>query len=109
MDIPTDAAIMDEAAAAGLPTRRFVLSVLNRRRWQTFKAHRRGYWSLWIFLVLFLISLFAEFIANEKPLIVKYEGHYYMPMFNFYTERTFGGEFETEANYRDPAVKEWIA
>ena len=61
-----------EATAAGLPERRFVLSVLNERRWQTFKAHKRGYWSLWIFLILFVISLFAEFIANDKPLLVKY-------------------------------------
>ena len=70
MDVPTDAAVIDEVTAAGVPERRFVLSVLNKRRWQTFKAHKRGYWSLWIFLILFVISLFAEFIANDKPLLV---------------------------------------
>ena len=109
MDVPTDAAVIDEATAAGLPERRFVLSALNQRRWQTFKAHKRGYWSLWIFLVLFVISLFAEFIANDKPLLVKFDGQYYFPVFKSYPETAFGGIFETEAVYRDPAVKEMIA
>ena len=84
-------------------------SALNKRRWQTFKAHKRGYWSLWIFLVLFGLSLFAEFIANDQPLIVKYEGNYYFPVLRSYPETAFGGIFETEAVYRDPAVKEMIA
>src|ERR1700687_5743429 len=107
MDVPTDAAIIEVAAAVG--PRWWRLSPLNRRRWQTFKAHRRGYWSLWIFLTLFVISLFAEFIANDRPLLVKYDGHYYFPVFNSYPETAFGGIFETEAVYRDPAVKEMIA
>ena len=77
MDVPTDAAIIETATAAGVPRRRLALSALNARRWQTFKAHKRGYWSLWVFLILFVISLFAEFIANDQPLIVKYEGNYY--------------------------------
>ena len=97
MDVPTDAAVIDEVTAAGLPERRFVLSVLNKRRWQTFKAHKRGYWSLWIFLILFVISLFAEFIANDKPLLVKFDGQYYFPVFKSYPETDFGGIFETEA------------
>ena len=105
MDVPTDAAVIDEVTAAGLPERRFVLSALNKRRWQTFKAHKRGYWSLWIFLILFVISLFAEFIANDKPLLVKFDGQYYFPVFKSYPETDFGGIFETEAVYRDPAVK----
>src|SRR6185312_4259439 len=109
MDVPTDAAVIDEVTAAGLPERRFVLSVLNKRRWQTFKAHKRGYWSLWIFLILFVISLFAEFIANDKPLLVKFDSQYYFPLFKSYPETAFGGIFETEAVYRDPAVKEMIA
>ena len=109
MDVPTDAAVIDEVTAAGLPERRFVLSVLNKRRWQTFKAHKRGYWSLWIFLILFVISLFAEFIANDKPLLVKFDGQYYFPVFKSYPETDFGGIFETEAVYRDPAVKQMIA
>jgi microcin C transport system permease protein len=109
MDAPTDAAVVEEVTAEGPRRPWLTLSPLNRRRWETFKAHRRGYWSLWIFLFLFVISLFAEFIANDKPLLVKYDGHYYMPVLKSYPETAFGGMFETEAVYRDPAVKEMIA
>ena len=56
---------------------RFALSPLNRRRWQNFKANRRGYWSLWIFLILFFVSLFAELIANDRPFLIKFDGHLY--------------------------------
>jgi len=106
MDIPTDETIVDIVTAEG-PRRRWI-SPLNERRWKIFKAHARGYWSLWIFLVLFGLSLFAEFIANDRPLIVNYEGHYYFPVFKSYPETAFGGIFETEAVYRDPAVKQMI-
>jgi microcin C transport system permease protein len=85
------------------------LSPLNRRRWRNFKSNRRAYWSLWIFVVLFGISLFAEFIANDKPILVKYHGQYFMPIFRFYPETAFGGDFKTEAIYRDPEVKCLIA
>jgi microcin C transport system permease protein len=88
--------------------RRFQLTPINRRRWDNFKANKRGYWSFWIFLVLFIVSLFAEFIANDKPFLVKYDGGYYMPIFNTYPETAFGGEFKTEADYRDPYVQELI-
>jgi microcin C transport system permease protein len=88
---------------------RGVLSPLNRRRWRNFKRNRRAFWSLWIFLVLFVASLFAEFIANDKPILVNYRGEYYMPIFNFYPETAFGGDFQTEAVYRDPEVKCLIA
>ena len=81
------------------------LSPLNQRRWDTFKANRRGYWSLWIFLVLFFLSLFAEFIANDKPLIVKYDGKLHFPVMQTYTETDFGGLFATEADYRDPVLE----
>lgn len=84
------------------------LTPINERRWQNFKANKRGYWSLWIFAFLFVTSLFAEFIANDKPLLIKYDGSYYTPIFKTYTETAFGGEFETEADYRDPFVKELI-
>ena len=84
------------------------LSPINQRRWNNFKANRRGYWSFWIFILLFFISLFAPFIANDKPLLLKYDGDLYVPVFVAYTETTFGGEFETEADYRDPFVKELI-
>jgi microcin C transport system permease protein len=109
MDAPTDAAVIEEVAAEGPGWWRISLSPLNQRRWQIFKAHRRGYWSLWIFLILFVISLFAEFIANDRPLLIKYDDHYYFPVFHSYPETAFGGIFETEAVYRDPAVKEMIA
>lgn len=81
------------------------LSPLNQRRWRNFKANRRAYWSLWIFLVLFAISLMAELIANDKPILVSYRGDLYMPVFRFYPETTFGGDFGTEAVYRDPAIQ----
>ena len=85
------------------------LSPIARRRWQNFKANRRGYWSLWIFLVLFVLSLFAEFIANDRPLFVSYDGRWYFPVFVSYSETTFGGEFETAADYRDPYLQKLIA
>lgn len=81
------------------------LSPLNQRRWRNFKANRRALWSLWIFSILFGLSLFAEFIANDKPLLVQYRGDYYTPIFNFYPETEFGGDFRTEAVYRDAEVK----
>lgn len=81
------------------------LSPLNQRRWRNFKANRRALWSLWIFLALFGLSLVAEVIANDKPILVRYRGELYMPVFRFYPETTFGGDFGTEAIYRDPAVQ----
>lgn len=84
------------------------LSPVTQRRIQQFKANRRGWWSLWIFLALFTFCLGAEFIANDKPLMVKFEGHTYFPVFHAYPETTFGGDFETEADYRDPFVKDLI-
>jgi microcin C transport system permease protein len=84
------------------------LNPLNQRRWNNFQGNRRGYWSLWIFLVLFILSLGAEFIANEKPLLVRYDGRLYMPIFAVYPETEFGGDFPTEAYYRDPYVEELI-
>jgi microcin C transport system permease protein len=89
--------------------RSIALSPINRRRWENFKANRRGYWSLWVFLVLFAISLGAEFIANDKPFVVQYEGKYYFPVLKTYPETAFGGEFETAADYRDPYLQKIIA
>lgn len=85
------------------------LSPLNRRRWQNFKSNRRGYWSFWIFAVLFLVSLFAELIANDRPFLVKFDGKLYFPAFINYSETTFGGDFETAADYRDPYLQKLIA
>lgn len=81
------------------------LSPLNQRRWRNFKRNRRAYWSLIIFSILFLITLPAEFVANDKPLLVQYRGEYYTPIFKFYPETAFGGDFRTEAPYGDPEVK----
>ena len=98
------------ATGAAMPVRRrFTLSTMNRRRWENFKSNRRGYWSLWIFSVLFVLSLFAEFIANDKPFLVKYEGHYFFPAVISYPETAFGGDFETAADYRDPYLQKLIA
>lgn len=84
------------------------LSPLTRRRIAQFKANRRGFWSLWLFLTLFTLCVGAEFIANDRPLLVKYDGHLYMPVFREYPETTFGGDFETATDYRDAYVKELI-
>ena len=100
------------AVAAPIPEPKrgfFTLSPLNRRRWANFKKNRRAYWSLWIFSVLFVLSLFAEFLAYDKPILIRYEGQFYTPIWNFYPETAFGGDFQTEAAYRDPEVRCLIA
>ncbi len=84
------------------------LSPLNQRRWRNFKANRRGYISLRVFLVLLFITLFAEFLANDKPLLILHEDSVYMPVFTVYPETKFGGDFATEADYRDPYVRNLI-
>ena len=84
------------------------MTPLNQQRWQKFRCNRRGWWATWIFLVVFTLCLFSEFIANDKPLLVKFDGHYYAPVFHSYAETDFGGEFATEANYRDPYVRDLI-
>ncbi|GGL69550.1 ABC transporter permease [Wenxinia marina] len=90
----------------GAPTgRRPRLSPLNQRRWRNFKRNRRALWSLWIFGILFGLSLFAEFFANDKPVLVSYRGEIRMPIFSFYSEQEFGGDFPTEAAYGDPEVQ----
>ena len=81
------------------------ISPLNQRRFNNFKSNKRGWYSFWIFSFLFLISIFADFIANDKPLLVRYDNAFYLPIINQYPETIFGGDFETEADYRDPFVK----
>ncbi len=81
------------------------LSPLNQRRLRNFKANRRALWSFWIFLVLFGLSLFAEVIANEKPILVRYKGDWFLPVYRFYPETAFGGDFRTEAVYKDEEVQ----
>ena len=84
------------------------LSPLTRRRLGQFKANRRGYYSFWIFLSLLFVCLFAEFISNDRPIILSYDGGIYMPVFKDYPETAFGGDFETATDYRDPYVQELI-
>lgn len=84
------------------------MTPLTRRRLDLFRANRRGWWSLWVFLFLFFISLFAEVIANDKPILLRLEGKNYFPIFQRYAETEFGGEFQTEADYRDPWMAERI-
>jgi microcin C transport system permease protein len=82
---------------------------LNARRWRNFKANRRGYWSLWIFMILFVISLFAEFIANDQPLFIHYDGKSYFPVFVTYPDTEFGDDLGTAADYRDPHLQKFLA
>jgi len=90
------------------------ISPLNQRRFHNFKSNKRGYYSFWIFSFLFIVSIFADFISNDKPLLIKFDQEYYFPIINEYPETIFGGDFETEADYRDPYViklienKGWI-
>ena len=84
------------------------MSPITRRRIIQFRANRRGFWSLWIFLGIFLISLFAEGVANDKPLLVIFEDRLYFPVIETVLESEYGGEFATEAEYRDDYVRELI-
>ncbi|MBE9397188.1 ABC transporter permease [Pontibacterium sp. N1Y112] len=85
-----------------------IMSPMNKRRLENFRANKRGFWSLWIFLALFLASLFAEFIANDSPLLVEYKDEIYYPLLTDYPETVFGGEFESPTDYKDPYVQELI-
>ncbi len=80
----------------------------GQRSWLRFKGSRRGYVSLWVFSILFILSLFAEVLFNDKPLLVNYQDDYYFPVLVSYPETTFGGDFETEADYTDEYVREKI-
>ena len=84
------------------------LSKINQRRWQNFKANRRAYWSLVLFLGIFLLSFGAEIIANDKPLVVKYKGEILFPFIQTYTDEYFDGDFATEADYKDPFIVQKI-
>jgi microcin C transport system permease protein len=80
----------------------------GQRAWRRFRRNRRGYVSLWIFAVLFVLSLFAEVLSNDRPLVVYYHGGYYFPILKTYPETLFGGDFDTEADYNDPYVQELL-
>ena len=96
-----------DLAPAGPRRGRFRLSPINQRRFANFKSHRRGYWSLWIFLFFFVLSLFAEFIANDRPMIVVYKGEVLFPIFHDYPEEKFGG-FLAQTDYRDDVIAKEI-
>src|SRR5262245_1007630 len=80
----------------------------GRRAWRRFRRNRLGFWSLVLFSTLVILSLFAELISTDKPLIVRYEGQTYFPVLRDYSEKTFGGDFETPADYLDPFIRERI-
>jgi microcin C transport system permease protein len=109
-DKPIETEAVSPLGEAVPPSRRpLQLSPINRRRWENFKSNRRGYWSLIIFSALFVLSLFAELIASDRPLLIRYDGKFYFPAFINYSETTFGGDFETTADYRDPFLQKLIA
>ncbi|MBU3731060.1 MAG: ABC transporter permease [Beijerinckiaceae bacterium] len=102
-------AVVSPRLAPPLPRKGlFRLSPINERRFANFRANRRGYWSFWIFMVLFLLCLCAEFIANDKPILVSYKGEILMPVFHDYPEEKFGG-FLAKTDYRDPVIAKEIA
>ncbi len=100
-------AAVDETKPLAVPKKRARLSGLNLRRWELFKANKRGFWSLWIFLTLFFVSLFAEFLANDRPIIASYKGEILLPVFNEYPEEKFGG-FLATTDFRDPFIQEEV-
>lgn len=85
------------------------MNPVTRRRLRVFRANRRAFWSLWIFLIIFAVSMCAELVANDRPLLVRFQGEFYAPVFKTYPETLFGGDFETEADYRDPYIRGLIA
>ena len=97
----------DITATSPVRVKRPFLSPLNQRRWRNFKANRRGWWSLWLFMFLFIGSLFAEFISNDKPILVSYKGEILMPVLVDYPEEKFGG-FYAVTDYRDPVIQDEI-
>ena len=78
----------------------------SRRAWLRFKRNRLGFWSLVAFVTLVVLSLLAEVISNDKPLVVRYDGQFYFPIVKTYSEKTFGGDFETETDYLDPFIRD---
>ncbi len=84
------------------------ISPINRRRLAAFRANRRGYWCFWIFMVVFLLSLQAPWLANDRPLLVRYQGDFYVPIAFDYPETVFGGEFATTSDYHDPFIADRI-
>ncbi|HEY1097032.1 MAG TPA: ABC transporter permease [Alphaproteobacteria bacterium] len=86
----------------------FKLTPLTKRRWQNFKANRRGYVSFWLFLIVFILSMAATLVANDRPVMLHYQGKYYWPLVHDYPETTFNGDFGTTTDYRDPYMTDLI-
>ena len=106
---PGGEAVAPAEVAAGRPVAAWVgrpTLTPGQRAWARFRRHRRGYWSLWIFLAVFVTTLFAEVLSNDRPLLLKYDGRYYIPLFHDYPETTFGGDFRTHTDYLDPFIQE---
>jgi microcin C transport system permease protein len=102
---------MTQAAMRTAPAPHFLgmkITPLTRRRLRSFRANGRGFWAFCIFTLLLVVTLPAEFLANDRPLLVRYDGQFYVPVLKAYPETAFGGEFETEADYRDPYVVDLI-
>lgn len=86
----------------------FNLSTINQRRWYRFRQNKRGYYAFWILIFLFVTTLLAEAWVNDKPLLVQYDNQYYFPMIKNHPETTFGGNFETTADFKDPYIQSKI-
>ncbi len=112
MSVAERAAELAPAAPPPLEARDFFLGMritpLTRRRLDLFKRNKLAFWSLWLFVAIFTLTLFAEFLCNDRPLLIRYDGQFYVPVFTAYSEKEFGGFFEGEAEYRDPFVREMI-
>src|ERR1700716_1219701 len=93
------------ADAAGIPLH----ASPGRRAWRRFRSNRLGYVSLLVFAVLFGVSLIAELVSNDKPLVARYNGHWYFPVIETLPETTFGGDFPTPTDFLDPRVRENLA
>lgn len=91
-----------------MPMTKLKLTKINQERWNRFRANKRGYLSLYLFSILFVLTLFSELISNDKPLLIYYDSSFYCPLVKEYAETQFGGEFEAAADYRDPYVIELI-
>ncbi len=108
MDAETTPKIMPTTGGTPMHVGRFHLTPVNQRRWDSFKANQRGFWSFWIFLVLFVLSLFADFLSNDKPILVRYKGELLVPVLVDYPESKFGG-FLAVTDYKDPVILDEIA
>lgn len=109
MNAPSASPSISTAAATPAASTAPVSLSPSRRAWLRFKRNRLGFWSMVIFSVLVVISLAAEVVSNDRPLIVRYEGQTYFPMLQTYPEKTFGGDFETPTDYLDPFIQERLS